>query len=199
MRVPEELERAIYAAVGAVPRELAQAIVERSRRYTSERERLTGHGAHDLAARALFFTIADAMKVTVPLHELADRDALPARRPLRVVDVGAGCGAMTLGLLTMVTDAAVTAIDRDRAALAIAAAAARELAGVTIATRVGDVAEAVIPECDVVVMGSVPNELPPAAQLALVERALAAIADDGAVIVVEPALRDTARALHAVA
>jgi ribosomal protein RSM22 (predicted rRNA methylase) len=47
-------------------------------------------------------------------------------------------------------------------------------------------------------MGSVLNELPEAAALALVERALAAIGDDGAVIVIEPALRDTSRGLHAI-
>src|SRR4029078_7441568 len=40
------------------------------------------------------------------------------------------------------------------------------------------------------------TELPPFARLELVERALTAIRDDGAVIIIEPALRDTARALH---
>jgi ribosomal protein RSM22 (predicted rRNA methylase) len=201
MRVPDELERAVYAAVGREPpvSELVHAIVERSRRYTSERDRLgAAGGPGDLLARALFFTIADAMKVVVPVRELAARGALPARRPLRVVDLGAGCGAMTLGLLTVTRELDVVAIDRDRAALAIAAAAARELAGVAIATRTGDVATVAIPACDLVVMGSVLNELAEPARLAVVERALAAIADDGAVIVVEPALRDTARALHAV-
>jgi len=180
-----------------VPRDLARAIVERSRRYTSERDRLAAPaGRDDLAARALFFTIADAMKVTVPLRELAARGALPARP--RVVDVGAGCGAMTLGLLTVLPEASVLAIDRDRGALAIAQAAARELTGAAIETLVGDVPSGDIPRCDVVVMGSVLNELAPGAQLAVVERALAAIGDDGAVIVIEPALRETARALHAV-
>jgi ribosomal protein RSM22 (predicted rRNA methylase) len=197
MRVPDELERALYAAVGDVPRDLARAIVERSRRYTSERDRLAAPaGRDDLAARALFFTIADAMKVTVPLRELAARGALPARP--RVIDLGAGCGAMTLGLLTMLPEASVLAIDRDRAALAIAQAAARELAAAAIETRVGDVSSGDLPRCDLVVMGSVLNELAPGAQLAVVERALAAIGDDGAVIVIEPALRETARALHAV-
>jgi ribosomal protein RSM22 (predicted rRNA methylase) len=45
-------------------------------------------------------------------------------------------------------------------------------------------------------MGTVLNELDAAARLALVEEALAAIAPDGAVILIEPALRDTSRALH---
>ncbi len=56
-----------------------------------------------------------------------------------------------------------------------------------------------IPACDLVVMGTLLNELPSdAARIALVERALAAIADDGAVIVIEPALRETTRSLHVV-
>ncbi|HUJ62791.1 MAG TPA: small ribosomal subunit Rsm22 family protein, partial [Kofleriaceae bacterium] len=62
--------------------------------------------------------------------------------------------------------------------------------------RVGDVAAAALPPADLVVLGSVLNELPVAARLPLVERALDAIGDDGAVIAIEPALRDTARALH---
>ena len=106
---------------------LARAIVDRSQRYTSERDRPRDAGAiatRDLAARAAFFTIADAMKIAIPLGELAGRGALPARRPLRVVDLGAGCGAMTLGLARDARPA--TARDpRDRSrrgALRIAAA-----------------------------------------------------------------------------
>jgi hypothetical protein len=53
-----------------------------------------------------------------------------------------------------------------------------------------------IPPADLVVIGTLLNELAPAARLELAGRALAAIGDDGAVIIVEPALRDTARALH---
>ncbi len=45
-------------------------------------------------------------------------------------------------------------------------------------------------------MGTLLNELPEPARLPLVERALAAIGDDGAVIILEPALRETSRALH---
>ena len=99
--VPRELEDAVYdaarAALGDGPLAtpaLTRAIVDRSTRYTSEREHLAKSSVGDLAARAVFFTIADAMKVRIPLAELANRGALPARRPLRVVDLGAGCGAM---------------------------------------------------------------------------------------------------------
>jgi ribosomal protein RSM22 (predicted rRNA methylase) len=65
-----------------------------------------------------------------------------------------------------------------------------------VTTRAADAASAPLGEADLVVMGSLLNELPPDRALAVVERALSAIADGGAVIVIEPALRDTSRALH---
>ena len=207
--IPIELEDAVYAAararLGDAPlatAALVRAIVDRSRRYTSERDRLAAPAdpTGDLAARAVFFTLADAPKVAVPLGELARRGALPARRPLRVVDLGAGCGAMSLGAIAALpaaTELDVVAIDRDAGALAIAAAAVRALAGprAAITTRAADVASAAVPPADLVVIGGGLNELDAAAALAIVERGLAALADDGALIVVEPALRDTARAL----
>jgi precorrin-6B methylase 2 len=208
--VPVELENAVLAAaraeLGDAPlaaSALHRAIVDRSARYTSERERLAEGGDADLAARAAFFTIADAMKIALPLAELAARGALPERRPLRVVDVGAGCGAMTLGALAWLrAPLDVVAIDRDARALRIAAAAVRALAervgvATTFTARVADVARAELPSCDIVTIGSVLNELPEPARVPLVARALAAIGEDGAVIVVEPALRETTRALHA--
>jgi precorrin-6B methylase 2 len=207
--VPVSLEQAIYDATRAVVGDaalatpaLTRAIVDRSRRYTSEREQLArpADRTGDLAARAVFFTIADAMKIAIPIGELVARGALPAR-PLRVVDLGAGCGAMTLGLLASL-DAAldVVAIDHDRDALRIATAACRAFARApfSIATRTDDVVKVALPAADLIVMGSVLNELLPERALAVVERALGAIAEDGAVIVVEPALRDTSRGLHAI-
>lgn len=210
--VPLELEDALYAATRAAIGDaalatpaLARAIVDRSARYTSDRARLArpADRTGDLAARAVFFSVTDALKIAIPLAELANRDALPVARPVRIVDLGAGCGAMTLGALTVLDDIEVTAIDRDPDALAIARTAiadfaARRGARARIATTVDDVTRAAIPPCDLVVMGTVLNELDEDRACALVDRALAAIGDDGAVIVVEPALRDTSRALHRV-
>jgi ribosomal protein RSM22 (predicted rRNA methylase) len=197
------LEEAVYAAaraaIGDAPLEtspLVTAIQDRSARYTSERERLSrpADPVGDLAARAVFFTIADAMKIAVPLGELVNRNALPAARPLRVIDLGAGCGAMPVPLQ-------ITAIDRDTAALGIAADAIERYAAhrgvsVEIATRTADATSAKLARCDLVVIGTLLNELPAADRLAITTRALAAIADDGAVIIVEPALRETSRELH---
>jgi ribosomal protein RSM22 (predicted rRNA methylase) len=215
--VPVELEEAVYAAARDVVGDsslatgaLTKAIVDRSKRYTSERDRLAAPADRtaDLAARAAFFTIADAMKIGIPLGELAGRGALPPRRPLRVLDLGAGCGAMSLGILaSLVTDAtgeaafAIIAIDRDVDALRIAGGAVRRfaeqrqvIAGVT--TRAADVATTSLPASDLVVIGSVLNELAPAARIELVQRALAVTEQAGAVIIIEPALREASRALH---
>jgi ribosomal protein RSM22 (predicted rRNA methylase) len=203
LAAPVALEDALYAAargeLGDAPlatAALVRAIVDRSARYTSERDRSASDPTGDLAARAVFFSVADAMKVAVPLGELTARGALP-ERALRVVDVGAGCGAMTLGMLASCNrELAVTAIDRDARALAIAKAAIGDRAALTV--RVEDATRAKLPPADVVVIGTLLNELPADAALALVERALGAIADDGAVIVIEPALRETSRPLHTI-
>ena len=211
--VPDELEEVVHAAARAALGDaplataaLTRAIIDRSRRYTSERDRPATDRTGDLAARAMFFTVADAMKIAVPLGELSHRGALPAARPLRIVDLGAGCGAMSLGAIAALPAGAgsrleILAIDRDGAALAIArtaicALAERRGVAAAVATRDADARRAALPAADLVVMGTLLNELDPADRLGLVERALAAIGDDGAVIIIEPALRDTARALH---
>jgi precorrin-6B methylase 2 len=211
--VPDDLEEAVHAATRAALGDaplataaLTRAIVDRSRRYTSERDRAATDPTGDLAARAMFFTVADAMKIAIPLGELAHRGALPARRPLRIVDLGAGCGAMALGALAALPAGIavdILAIDRDRGALAIAHGAVRALAArrgvpASFATREADIARAALPATDLVVLGSVLNELAGDVRLGVIEHALAAIGDDGAVIAIEPALRDTARALHEV-
>lgn len=206
--VPTALEDAVHEATRRVVSEaplatgaLARAIVDRSQRYTSERDRLAqpADKRADLAARAAFFTIADAMKIAIPVGELAGRGALPASEPLRVLDLGAGCGAMSLGLAAVLDRRLdIVAIDRDGDALAIAAGAMRAFAGarVTMTTRIDHVGKVTLPAADLVVMGTLLNELPADVALSLVERALAVVGDHGAVIVVEPALRDTSRRLH---
>ncbi len=225
VKVPIALEAAVREATRAVVGDaplatgaLARAIVDRSQRYTSDRERLAQprDADADLAARAAFFTIADAMKIALPLAELASRAAMPSRRPLRIVDLGAGCGAMTLGAIASLDPSIaleVIAIDRDARALDIAKRAIGTLAPhraklarppttvaapVSITAKTGDATKAELPSADLVVIGTLLNELAPDAALAVVRRALAAISDDGAVIVIEPALRDTSRAVHAI-
>ena len=194
---------------------LHAAVTSRSRRYTSERVLLAQPAADadaDLAARALFFGVADAAKVGVPLGELVSRDLLPAARPLRVCDLGAGAGAMTLGTAAflagsgLAVDLEVTAIDRDAAALALLEAASRHLAGalggrIAITRHAADLARADLARgaFDLVLAGTVLNELPDhTARVELVTRALAALSGGGALVIIEPALRETSRDLHRV-
>jgi SAM-dependent methyltransferase len=189
-------------------RALAAAAAARSDRYTRARERLDApmarrDRARDLAARALFFTVADAAKIAVPIAELAGRGLVPGTDPLQVLDVGAGCGAMTFGLATALPGRAieVTAVDRDGDALAFLTAAARRIPReprLGVRAIAGDVS-APLPAgpFDLVVAGTVLNELAPDARLPLVAAMLARLRPGGAAILVEPALRETARALHA--
>ncbi len=216
---PEDLETALWEAarsrLGDGPlrgSELVEAVVARSRLYTSDRSELAvGPGAperrhrdSDLAARALFFTVADVAKVMVPLAELAARGLLP-EGPLRVADVGAGVGAMSFGLLATVTGRPVTvdAFDRDRAALelfevALGSWMGDAASGVELRARVADAGRLELsPGYDLILCGSLLNELgEPAEQGALVDRMIAGLEPHGSLILVEPALRSTARALH---
>lgn len=204
--VPIAIEDAVLAAARQVIGDAAlttgaliPAILDRSARYTTDRDRLAvpGNPTGDLAARAVFFTIADAMKIAIPIGELRNRGVLPTQSPLRIVDLGAGCGAQSLGLAAELrSPLAITAIDRDRSALEIAQRALARFGHVAFERRVGDVAALALPAADLVVVGGLLNELTAAVRLTVVERAIAATAADGAVIIIEPALRESARALH---
>lgn len=192
---------------------LRQAVIERSRRYTGERidvgAPLSGR-AHDadLAAHALFFAPADAAKIQIPLAELDGRGLLP-RGPLRILDVGAGPGAMTLGAIDFLYRSghraaiSVHAVDRDRDALRIFQKAVRELgermhAEIAVTVEQADLgAPRPFPAgADLVLVGSVLNELGPARSRALLTELLGVLDPAGALIVIEPALRETSRALH---
>jgi ribosomal protein RSM22 (predicted rRNA methylase) len=210
-----------HAAESTLPRELlvqgrlARAVIDRSRRYTTERDLLDepfGDGQAqqaDLAARALFFAVADAAKVSVPLAELDRRGLLPGAP--RILDLGAGAGAMTLGTASYLAargrDVAlsVVAIDRDRDALSIFELAAQHLAlalggRIELERRGQLLRDAALEPAgwDLVLAGGVLNEIDEPTRLALVERSLAALAPGGALILVEPALRQTSRDLHRV-
>lgn len=156
-RMSAATEEALWAAAkqklgdGVVRQKiLLPAIARRSALYTTERDDDGGvaplSGAADLGARALFFTLADAAKIKIPIAELVNRNALPVRESLRVLDLGAGCGAMTLGLAEALGERSleVVAIDQDSDALAIFSAAVARLAevgrsGISVDTRSGDV------------------------------------------------------------
>ncbi len=191
-----------------------------SDRYVTERERLADprpDNPAERAARALFFLPADLIKIHVPLAELDAAQAIPAG-PLRILDLGCGLGTLSIGLLGYLgpraAHATITLSDHDPAALALAhtlvsAAAAHLAVPVTITTRAIDLHDptsvpAPSPSPSFILLGTTLNELhlavpDPArttARAALVTHLVATLAPDGALIIIEPALRETARALE---
>jgi hypothetical protein len=156
------------------------------------------------------------------------RLALPEGRPLRVLDLGAGLGATTWGVARALAAASprsgaidATWVDADAAALGVASELVRARGDVSSRARVGAphlvsvrartiVGGAVAPRgepWDLVLLGQVLSELDGALPgPARVEKHAAlvcslldgAVRPDGALVVVEPALRDRTRHLHAV-
>lgn len=183
-------------------------------------------GPLPLEARVAFSFARDVPKGAGAVAELvaAGLLAVPADRPLRVLDLGAGLGAMTWGLARALAatgaQGAIDAllVDEDEAALAAASriheAASREGAlglgelALAVRTRVARLGAGELPggPFDLVVLGQVLSELDttqaPEARVAahaeLVRKALGLVAPTGSVVVVEPALRARSRHLHAV-
>jgi ribosomal protein RSM22 (predicted rRNA methylase) len=187
--------------------------------YTAERARmpeLAGDAAA-LCARLRFFLPRDLPKISAPLHELARVGALAPRRTWRVLDLGAGLGACTLGALEVLTAAAlvdalhVDAVDVDGDALELARALCERRAqasGIRLTFASHTQRLAARPPAglhgpyDLILLGFVLNELAhddadPGLQNANVLRSLASLlASDGALIALEPALREPSRALQ---
>ncbi|MHB8872464.1 MAG: small ribosomal subunit Rsm22 family protein, partial [Myxococcaceae bacterium] len=124
------------------------------------------------------------------------------RRPRAVLDLGSGPGPLAFAALDGGA-AEATCADRSKAALALARELATE-AEEALATREWDpMRPGALPEgnFDLIGMGHVLNELygggPEAVskRAALCEQALARVKPGGSLLVIEPALRDTSRAL----
>ncbi|MBL4636757.1 MAG: methyltransferase, partial [Kofleriaceae bacterium] len=141
------------------------------------------------------------------------RNLLPKAEKWRVLDLGAGVGAMGLGLLSFASEKVpglsvqIDAVDVDQDALTLYRDALAALDRDTL--DLGDISIRIFREStakytieegayDLVVLGSVLNELSPNARNDLAERALAGVNPEGSLIVIEPALRETSRGLHEV-
>lgn len=167
-----------------------------------------------LAARLSFSFPRDVPKGAAAVAELAPM--LPHDRPLRVLDLGAGLGAMTWGVVRALAALGVegelqaTLVDQDPQALALAsriATAARGEGGVTLRARTvtSDLGHVPSQEADLVLVGQALSEmnegLPAAERVArqvawLHERLESNVTPGGALVVVEPALRERTRHLH---
>lgn len=195
-------------------RELAQQVLEISRRYNRpEGEPLVlSPGLPGRMARLLFFTMADLPKIAFPLAELEQAGRLPpGDTPLRVLDLGAGHGALSLGFLLHRAargekgPVELHAMDQDAEALETLAQLLEELrrdqllsGEVTLHIRTTSLNRP--PELgglfDLVMAGALLNELRPRAEEDLARATLAALAPGGFLLLLEPALRHTARRLH---
>lgn len=194
---------------------LAARVVELSRAYNAG---AVGGGVRaPLDARIGFSFARDVPKGAAAVRELVAARALaiPEDRPLSLVDLGAGLGAMTWGVVRALAAAGARGrveallVDDDAEALSAAeaiASEARRLATVELVVRTKRqrlTEEMRLPRADLVIMGQVMSEL----DLGLDAETRAerhagllrgVLADADTAVVVEPALRERARHLHAV-
>jgi hypothetical protein len=203
---------------------IVSAIKELSALYTAERTGplppVPESPHHDLA-RLLFFTVADLPKVAYPLTELIGSGHLAGRAaPMEILDIGAGFGAQALGTIglidppgssTVTTEGRIEldAIDRDPRPLELLQrilGSCQEATGygrrVSLRIRQHEIqpgGSGKIPldrSYDLILAGTLLNELDPADHLALTRGLLEALKPEGHLIVIEPSLRHTSRSLH---
>jgi ribosomal protein RSM22 (predicted rRNA methylase) len=207
---------------------LAQAVAALSHLYTRDRSRLGELDATKEAwlARIGFFLPRDLPKVFGPLDELLGSELFrherwQSERSLRMLDIGAGLGATSLGVARWLRLRAlpierlhVVALERNARALrsfqALASALSQfddEFVPLTLDARSEELERAQLSErFDLITFGFVLNELFPesapeeraARRAELLLRAAERLREGGAIIVLEPALRESARELMAV-
>ncbi len=201
---------------------LAARVVELSAAYNDPARARAA--VRDAGSARLGFSFArDVPKGAAAVRELVAAGAMPRDGTLRVLDLGAGLGATTWGLARALAVARFTGaieatwVDSDPEALELGTAIVRDRGGregaidLRVRTRIlpagGSLASAVSGRFDVVLVGqllseldvSSPDELRLQRHAALLRSLLdERVDDEGAVVVIEPALRDRARHLHRV-
>lgn len=202
------------------PQALGAAVQALSQAYNLEGSHKS-LGTNMLAARLSFSFPRDVPKSAAAVRELVASRAvdIPADRPLAVLDVGAGLGATFWGVLRALAafgargTVHVDAIDEDQQALAVA----REIIGAH-GPRVGELGCTLRTEArdgrgyvgngpyDLVLLGQVLSELdlslPADARVRAHAERIVALSEtlrpNGAIVVIEPALKDRTRHLHEV-
>lgn len=220
--LPAELLAALQERGGSPDRDAIEGVRRLSTLFTTGRDgRLADYLADRVLRRAylLYFFPVNYAKVAGLLREMP---ALPAR-PLRILDLGSGPGTASLAVLDHLTrleqaghhGSEVVAVDRSRQALREAEAlwasissGRAEKPAYVFCARCADAerADAQGPwrqgPFDLVILANSLNELfcsatdPLAARVKFLETLLQALAPDGTLMIIEPALRETTRALH---
>ncbi len=174
-------------------REIGAGVKQLSMGLTRNRELAGAHYMDDpklLGAYLLFYWPVSYAQARSTLSELPNR-------PRAVLDLGSGPGPLAFAALDAGATSVVAA-DRSKPALELARALATE-AGEGMATREWS-PEKPLPEgkFDLITMGHVVNELYNGAiepRAELLERVLERVNPHGSLVVIEPALKDTSRAL----
>lgn len=178
-------------------REVAAGVRQLSLGLTRDRKLAGARYMDDpklLGAYLLFYWPVSYAQARQAMGELPNR-------PKRVLDLGSGPGPMALAALDAGAQV-VTAADRSEPALQLARALATE-AGEALSTRQWDPTRTALPDerFDLITMGHVLNELygtgPDAIlrRAELVERICERLTERGTLLILEPALRETSRAL----
>jgi SAM-dependent methyltransferase len=200
------------------PRVLADAVSELSRVYTRERGQMAKLDKRSLLARAAFFFPRDLPKIFGPLDELVLAGLAPEKAELRVLDVGAGLGATSFGLARWlrlrgrpVQSLRVVALEHNASALHAFQSFVRafaelpdEFVPIALDARAEDLRSLrSVEKFDLILFGFVLNEL--FLELPDLERAQrraeilldasTRLAPGGAILLLEPALKETAREL----
>lgn len=216
--VLDEVARARGWPGSASVRELGALVARLSEAYNEDGV-LGAAAAELLPARVAFSFPRDVPKGAGAVRELVCAGLLriPEDRPLSILDLGAGVGATTTGVVRALAAAGhagkvqATWKDGDAAALRVGAEIAERAPASPVAldvhTSVDDARRPQPLEHDLVLLGQVLSELDlelPEAER--VERHAGVLADllrrsvraDGSLVVIEPALRARSRHLHAV-
>lgn len=179
-------------------KEVASAVRTLSKGLTRDRELAGARYMEDPKLLGGYLLFYWPVSYAQARHALLD---LP-ERPRQALDLGSGPGPLAFACLDAGAGE-VTAADRSSAALDIARALAGE-AGEALAMRPWNGQRGEAPpegSFDLITLGHVLNELWPGApdaaprRTGVVERALARVKPRGSLLVIEPALRETSRAL----
>jgi ribosomal protein RSM22 (predicted rRNA methylase) len=215
----DAVARGHFSADELAPARLARAVRRVSDAYTRVAGSPTelGSDRETLSARLCFFLPRDFPKIQAPLSELAVVSALARPRVLRVLDLGSGLGASGLSAAAFalaqpgIERVQIDAVDQDAAALALQRKlcerwSQRADLAIELHTSCAPLDAALparlTPPYHLILLGFVLNELGDASGDALrhrhawLTRLGGMLAPDGALVVLEPALREQSRSLQ---